>query len=179
MSPLRAVALLALTLLACGERPTFEPGDTCTLNSDCYEPYVCRLERCRSECARVRDCPIGSMCIQDADGLGSCRLPDEASCAGDEDCAAPLVCRSAACTNECTTNAECTVGSVCRVDEATGASGCFDPATVACDLDSDCEPGEACQADGRCRPECRTDRDCSDGLVCDAALDELGACVAP
>ena len=40
-----------VALVACGERPTFDPGASCSLTSDCFEPYVCRLERCRSDAA--------------------------------------------------------------------------------------------------------------------------------
>ena len=176
VAPALACLLLAV---GCGERPTFDPGDGCTLNSDCFEPYVCRLDRCRSECARARDCPLGSQCLADGDGVGACRLDDEATCAGDADCRLPLVCRAGACTNECSADRECTAGSLCLADEATGAAGCFDPATMGCVHPSECLSGFACHPDGRCRPECREDRDCRDGASCVLTDGPLGACEPP
>jgi len=172
-------ALLALLLLAgCGERPVFDPGEGCSLSSDCEAPFVCRLERCRAECATVRDCPIGSLCVRDADGIGSCRLADEGVCTLDGECPSPLVCRAGACTNECVVDSDCTAGSVCAMDTESGLLGCFDPSATECVQPSDCPPDFACKADGRCRPICREDRDCRDGAACQR-VDGVAMCLPP
>jgi len=144
--------LILLVALGCGDRPTFDPGDGCTLSSDCESPFVCRLERCRAECAGVRDCPLGSLCVRDADGIGACRLSDESECALDGECPAPLVCRAGACTNECAIDDDCSAGSVCAMDEGSGLLGCFDPSETECAQPSDCPTDFVCKGDGRCRP---------------------------
>lgn len=169
------LALMALTV-GCGERPTFDPGEGCTLSSDCEAPFVCRLERCRAECAGVRDCPLGSLCVRDADGIGACRLSDEAECMLDGECPLPLVCRSGACTNECAVDADCAAGSVCSMDPESGELGCSDPSDTECTRPSDCPPDFVCKGDGRCRPICREDRDCRDGALCEV-IDGAAMCV--
>ncbi len=171
----RLLPLTLLALVGCGERPVFEPGEGCTLSSDCVTPFVCRLERCRAECATIRDCPLGSLCVRDADGIGACRLSDEAECELDGECTAPLVCRAGACTNECVEDGDCTAGSVCAMDPASGELGCFDPSDTECSRASDCPDDYVCKADGRCRPICREDRDCRDGSVC-TVVGELAMC---
>ncbi len=171
--------LLAMLVLAgCGDRPTVDLGEGCSLNSDCESPYVCRLERCRIECARIRDCPIGSLCLPDANGIGACRLDDESECTLDGECTAPLVCRAGACTNECEVDGDCTAGSVCAMDMETGELGCFDPSDTECIQPSDCPPDFVCKADGRCRPICREDRDCRDGASC-TTVDGVAMCLPP
>lgn len=168
--------VLLLLLAGCGDRPTFDPGEGCTLSSDCESPYVCRLERCRAECATIRDCPIGSLCVRDGDGIGACRLGDEAECTLDGECPTPLVCRAGACTNECVVDSDCTAGSVCAMDMDTELLGCFDPSDTECTRASDCPPDFTCKADGRCRPICREDRDCRDGALCEV-IDGAAMCV--
>lgn len=135
-------------------------GVSCERNTQCDAPLVCRLGRCRQECASARDCAIGSICVRDAQGVGACRLPDEALCARPSDCAAPLVCRAGACTNECASDRDCAPGSLCD-----GEAGCVDLAEHACVLDSECAP-LVCARDGRCRDECLSDRDCRAGSAC-------------
>lgn len=176
MRPLIPLTLLAL--VGCGDRPVLDLGDGCTLSSDCATPYVCRLERCREECANVRDCPLGSLCLPDADGVGACRLADEAECELDGECTPPWVCRAGACTEECATDDDCSAGSVCAMDEESGLLGCFDPSDTECAQPSDCPPDFACKGDGRCRPICREDRDCRDGAVC-TMVDGVAMCEPP
>lgn len=164
--PRAACLALFVALTGCSDRPVFEAGDGCALNSDCEPPLVCRLERCRAECAGTRDCELGSICVRDESGLGSCRLMDEAECTLNSDCPSPLVCRFAQCTNECAVDADCLAGSMCTADDTTGELGCFDPSEMGCLQDSDCDTGRVCKPDGRCREECVSDRDCRDGLTC-------------
>jgi hypothetical protein len=178
---LRATALalvMSAAALGCSERPVFNAGEACALNSDCEAPLVCRLERCRPECGGSRDCAVGSICVFDEDGLGSCRLPDESTCMLNSECPPPLVCRFGQCTNECAEHDDCLAGSFCRPDEGTGELGCFDPAQEDCDLDSDCTPPLVCKQDGRCREECIEHRDCRDNWQC-VGPEEQRVCMAP
>ena len=138
-------------------------GLQCERNSECQSPLVCRLTRCRVQCATQRDCPIGSICLIDADGVGSCRLDDEATCARPSDCPSPLACIAGECTNECGSNRDCPAGAKC--DPTT--SGCVDIADRACVYDTECAP-LVCASDGRCRAECVEDRDCRPGAECAA-----------
>ncbi len=165
--------LLVASLLVCGcaeEEPLLTLGAQCDLTSECEAPLVCRIGRCRRECATVRDCSIGALCAPDNEGLGACTLPEEETCVLDSDCPSPLVCAPSGCTNECATDADCTAGALCDPD--TGR--CIDPVESSCVLDSDCAPPLVCAPDGRCRDECRSSRDCREGTLCTG-----GRCVRP
>lgn len=159
----------AALALGCEQRPSFVPGDECELNTQCAAQLVCRLGRCRVECRSARDCSVGLECVYDLDGLGACQLPNERECEVASNCPAPLVCRFARCTNECETDRDCPPGARCR--ESGDGSGCRDDADIECALNSDCAAPYICAVDGRCREQCRADRDCRDGLVCDDAMD--------
>lgn len=161
---LAVAVVLAATLGACGEdRGTV--GLQCERNSQCQAPLVCRLTRCRNECATARDCPAGSLCVVDGQGIGSCRLPDEDTCVLTSECPEGLVCENGQCTNECAADRDCPVGAVCE------GTGCVDLAETICVFDSDCRRGSGgldlvCASDQRCRAECISDRDCRPGEEC-------------
>jgi alpha-tubulin suppressor-like RCC1 family protein len=160
--------LLAICSGGCSERPRFEPGDECELNTECQAPLVCRLEHCRVECRTQRDCAPGLECVRDEQGLGACQLPTETECELTSDCAAGLVCRFGRCTNECNDDRDCPPGSDC-VEEPGVGTGCRDQSMDECELASDCEarnPLYICAVDHRCRAECREDWDCRDGMTC-------------
>lgn len=155
---------LVLALSACGERPALRIGEKCSFNSDCESPLVCRLDRCRRECAGTRDCPLDSMCIVDELGIGVCQVED--ACELNSECLPPLVCRFGECTNECRTEEDCAAGASCLAQDD-GALGCVDVSEKPCQVASDCdEEWQFCAPDGRCREQCREDRDCRDGAVC-------------
>ncbi len=170
-----AVAL-GLALAGCSERPVLRTGEGCALNSDCESPLVCRLERCRRECASNRDCDIGSSCVFDEDGLGSCTVESEGTCTLTSECPEPLVCRFGRCTNECEADDDCPAGSACETRD--GERGCFDPAEEDCTLHSDCAETQMCAVDGRCREQCREDRDCRGDERCTGEPGER-VCVSP
>jgi hypothetical protein len=158
-----AVALALVS--ACAETPKLESGDRCQLTSECAAPLVCRLERCRRECATTRDCPIGSSCVFDDRGFGGCQTLPETECERNSQCPAPLVCRFGQCTNECMTDEDCPAGAAC-LNEPTGGMACVDMFEMECQLTSTCPEPLICAVDERCRPACRTDRDCRDGRMC-------------
>jgi len=115
----RLVVLLVATAAAATPGCTGDPaslglGEQCDLNSECEAPLVCRLGRCRRECATLRDCPIEALCVTDNESLGACTLPEEETCSLDSDCPAPLVCATGRCVNECATDVDCTTGARCE-----------------------------------------------------------------
>ena len=118
-----ALALVAaVTSFACGGDDTVSLGAQCELNSDCEEPLVCRLERCRNACAEDRDCAAGLACVQNNEGLGACQIPEERDCAGPGDCVSPLACVAGVCRNTCGGTSVCLTGATCEVIE--GESVC-------------------------------------------------------
>jgi alpha-tubulin suppressor-like RCC1 family protein len=165
-----AVALtvcLSVALTAGCEVAPRRLGEQCDLNSDCTEPLVCRIGRCRRECATVRDCPPGQLCVP-SQGLGICLLDDEARCTLSSDCPSPLVCLQGRCANECVGDRDCAAGAVCEIG-AEGFGSCRDISAEEreCARDSDCPDDRYCIA-GRCGPGCLTDRDCPLGTFCRA-----------
>lgn len=127
MASARATSFVMASILAsaCQAGPT--AGPVCTRNADCSAPLVCRLGRCRSECASQRDCPAGARCFLDADRLGACSVAadvctETAQCGG-------LACIDGQCDNPCTSVVDCAPGSIC---ESTGSRArCVRPADDA------------------------------------------------
>lgn len=159
------VLLLALLVAAC-DRPTFNAGGSCSLNTDCAEPFVCGLERCRRQCADSRDCAAGLLCLKLGD-VGVCQLADESHCAISSDCTPGLACRFGTCTTECVDDRDCPPGSMCSEDEMTGAMACIEAISALCVYNSDCGPPYICGPDQQCRLECRGDEDCDPLRYCD------------
>lgn len=163
---LALLALCALSSVAC-ERPQFSSsGESCTLNTDCVEPHVCGLERCRRQCDTSRDCAAGLRCLRLATGLGVCQLPEESRCSLASDCPAGLTCRVGTCTTECAEDRDCPTGAECRVDESDGSRACVENSAELCIYNSDCPEGLVCYPDQRCREECRSDSDCDPLRYC-------------
>jgi len=186
--PTAYVPFLGILLLSgcSGDRPELR-GATCEVNSDCDSRLVCRLSRCRRECADHRDCGLGLQCLLNADKLGACQLEDELECRLDSECADVLVCRGGACVNECAVDLDCPPLATCS--QSTGSTPpppcdassdtpceCHVPEAEAqaCVYNSDCEAPLICDDDQLCRPECRADRDCIAPRVCAGML-----CVLP
>lgn len=108
----RSSVLLAVVLVACQSGASL--GATCARNDECGSPLVCRFGRCRSECAAQRDCPLGTTCLLDQSGAGSCALLDDPDCSTSAGmCEAPLACVGHACLNVCSVGPECPTGSAC------------------------------------------------------------------
>ncbi len=138
---------------------------SCTTNSECATPLVCRLERCRSECSTARDCENGAMCVQDESGLGACQLPAETRCTLQTDCPAPLRCQMGSCLNECVTNADCESEAMCLAGPDGSACVTMAPGP-RCSSPSSCAIPLTCGPDGQCREQCQSDRDCFPEQVC-------------
>lgn len=99
------------------------PDETsCSLDSDCPSPLVCRFSRCVNECVDEgsgRDCPPGAVCRRDGEGLGCVDEADDA-CQSNRDCAGrgpdggDLVCASdGRCRVQCILDRDCGGGTVC------------------------------------------------------------------
>jgi hypothetical protein len=161
--PSRAWWLLVLLAASACEPPVARSGTgvQCDLNSECEEPLVCRLARCRRQCATLRDCPLGARCVRDEQGLGACLLESEARCQLRSDCPAPLVCASGECVNECRDKRDCPPGAQCSEHDT-----CVQLEGTRCAFDSQCTDGLVCGPEGRCRWACLGDRDCRLGEGC-------------
>lgn len=153
------LTLLAMLLIAC-DRPRFNAGGSCALNTDCAEPLVCGLERCRRQCLDSRDCAAGLLCLRVEAGLGVCQLPEEVRCSLSSECTEGLACRFGTCTTECVEDRDCPAGASCQMDATQNARACIERSTEDCIYNSDCGPPLVCGPDQRCRYECMEDRDC-------------------
>lgn len=102
--------VVALVVLA-GCQNAASEGAACARDGECGA-LVCRLGRCRAECAETRDCPLGAECLPGASG-GSCALATD-RCTADAECPAPLVCGSdGQCRAACLSDADCTSDGHC------------------------------------------------------------------
>ena len=124
--------LLALGFPACGgDTPKPAGLRSCALNSDCDDPYVCALGRCRSQCAQAKDCGPGGTCISDGTYAVCQPAADRNSpCDRPSDCSSPLACATDyRCRNLCDTDADCNSlgisGRACAVDD-NGVRFCAD-----------------------------------------------------
>jgi alpha-tubulin suppressor-like RCC1 family protein len=166
---MRAPVLALLLATACVPTPAGSAlGLACDLSSECDDPLVCRMGRCRRQCATLRDCPYGSRCVIDQDGLGACLLDDERTCVRASDCPEPLACTGGQCVNQCAEARDCPPGSHCI------EGSCSDVEGARCEHDSQCaSDGLVCGPERRCRLACLGDRDCPLGARCSE-----GACGA-
>lgn len=147
----------------------------CTLNSDCRSPLACAFERCHEKCVDSRDCKLGARCVVAPEApLRVCQLPDENKCEFNSQCARPLVCASDnQCRNACQTARDCASEQLCI------SGSCADPGELqagalpkgpegaTCSYNSDCSSPLVCLG-GICRQQCRVDRDCTAGFLCNA-----------
>jgi hypothetical protein len=172
------VATLILISACSGEAPKRVTGQTCELTTECAEPLVCRLSRCRRECSTFRDCAAGAECVLDDEGRGACLFEEENLCALDSQCrevGAGLVCRDGRCRNECVEDRDCPSGASCVM------SACVVPDPMTCVYNSDCpildggthEVLLVCNPEQRCVVECNADRDCDFPRTCVRNLCEL------
>ncbi|MBN2573080.1 MAG: hypothetical protein JXP73_00815, partial [Deltaproteobacteria bacterium] len=109
-------ALPVALAAACGSGDKkLELGGSCTLNSDCKDPLVCKLGGCHQACMQSRDCPTGERCVK-VDGMGVCQQQTESACVygGPATCKTPLVCAADnVCRNSCTTGGDCAGSQEC------------------------------------------------------------------
>ena len=164
--------LFALALGACA-RPTLTTGAECNLNSDCGEPLICGLERCRRQCIDSRDCGAGLLCLSVGALGGGCQLPQEARCTLTSECEGSLQCRFGTCTTVCAEDRDCPHGASCEVEPGTAESACIEPIVELCLYNTDCPPPLVCGRGQRCELECAEDRDCTRDRRCINNLCEL------
>lgn len=112
------VALLATTVLASGVLASCQTpaarGAACSRPSECAAPLTCAFGRCRPECVLNRDCPVGSLCLLEASGAGSCALDDDPGCGPSAPCPGALACVDRACVNACASVSECPADARCE-----------------------------------------------------------------
>lgn len=159
---------LAIGLGLAGCDPDVRLGATCERTSECTEPLVCVLGRCREECRVHRDCPLGARCVFGETAIGTCTLESD-RCDETRPCGNGLVCEDFECFDPC--EATCPgeglcVSGVCRRDEGgdAGAPGDAAPQDASappyephrqCSEDGDCDPGEGCISEHGAVPSCR------------------------
>jgi hypothetical protein len=115
----------ALVAPACSsDKPaSSKTSQACSLSSDCTEPYVCAIGRCRVACATSRDCGDGGSCITDGKNAVCQPAADKnRPCDKPSDCNSPLACATDyRCRNLCASDDDCNVlgisGRVCAVDK--------------------------------------------------------------
>ncbi|MGE0790624.1 MAG: hypothetical protein AB7S26_33405 [Sandaracinaceae bacterium] len=170
-STLALALALGLALVPACTRPSPNMGAECSLNSDCGEPLVCGLGRCRRQCLDSRDCGAGLRCLAMGDS-SSCQLTTEVSCTLTSDCTGGLVCTFGTCSTACVTDRDCPPGATCQaVDGSTNA--CVEVLAELCIYDSDCPEPLVCGSTQQCELECREDRDCDAPRHCVLNLCQL------
>jgi hypothetical protein len=93
-------------------------------------------------------------------------------CAINTDCASPLGCRLGQCRRLCIALRDCPDGSRCIRVAGEDSGACQLQNETECVMSSDCaNPALVCSF-GTCTTECREDRDCIDGSIC-----QEGTCV--
>ncbi|MDQ3037083.1 MAG: hypothetical protein M3Y87_32110, partial [Myxococcota bacterium] len=88
-------------------------------------------------------------------------------CERSGECAAPLVCASSRCRNECLEHRDCPLGATCVVGH--GALGTCTLDADSCATDADCGAGLVCRS-GECWDACATSALCPIDGVCVAGL---------
>lgn len=86
-------------------------------------------------------------------------------CSLNSDCTDPLVCAFRKCHAACATTRDCPDGERCVTSDRP-FHVCQLPEEQLCRFNSDCPTGQVCGIDGKCRDQCKTERDCLDGQVC-------------
>ncbi len=154
-------------------------AQSCLVNSDCNAPLVCAFEACHAECESSRDCDAGARCVAAARPYKVCQLEEERACERGTDCPEGLVCGvDGECRDQCLTVNDCVEGQLCvsgtcaDTSELTDA-GQLTPAPgkevgaegAPCVYVSDCSGALLCRGQA-CLAECKADRDCDAGEIC-------------
>jgi alpha-tubulin suppressor-like RCC1 family protein len=138
---LRVAFLCFCFLFSAGCEAPAALGAPCTRASECGAALVCRLGRCRSECALNRDCPIEARCLLDAEGNGSCSVPTDVCSAST--CEGTLLCVEGACVSGCDpADAVCPADARCIPIPGTSGGIC-DATRAGADAGRDAEPADA------------------------------------
>ena len=130
-SLLIGIGVVAIAAASCSSDKKLELGGSCTLNSDCTSPLLCKLGSCRKACVTSVDCDNGGRCVT-VDGVAVCQTQAEAVCGANQTCAAGLTCRTVdnTCRSPCTAAGGCLLvdqtctGSLCvNTSELAGGPG--------------------------------------------------------
>jgi len=131
LSFLIGICLITIAAASCSSDKKLELGGSCTLNSDCTSPLLCKLGSCRKACVTSVDCDNGGRCVT-VDGVAVCQTQAEAVCGANQTCAAGLTCRTVdnTCRSPCTAaggcllvDQTCTGGLCVNTSELAGGPG--------------------------------------------------------
>jgi hypothetical protein len=102
------ICLITIAAASCSGDKKLELGGSCSLNSDCTSPLVCKFGSCRKACVTSVDCDNGGRCVT-VDGVAVCQTQVEAVCGANQTCAPGLTCRAAdnTCRSPCTAAGGC------------------------------------------------------------------------
>lgn len=148
-------------------------AQSCLVNSDCSEPFVCAFKACHAECESSRDCDAGARCVSAAHPYKVCQLEQERVCKITADCPTGLVCGiDGECRDQCQADSQCVENQLCvsgtcaDKDELDGSGQLvpldgksFGTEGSPCVYVSDCADALLCRGQA-CLPECKADKDC-------------------
>ncbi|XP_028157244.1 uncharacterized protein LOC114350564 isoform X7 [Ostrinia furnacalis] len=178
----------------------------CHYNEDCDDTQTCnRLNRvCQPACTDDACAPGATCTARDHRPVCTCRsgLSGDpylqgcgkqvtTECVTDSDCASPLACVNARCTDLCLTN-PCDVGLICKTVDilplravacvcpdggrVAPDSGCRSPPEAECSADLDCALSQVCRR-GSCVDACRVNP-CGQNALCES-VDHAAHCTCP
>lgn len=164
---LTGVAVLAMSLAACGDDDKGSGSDDVRCDPECADGESCVEGVCvaEAECATDDECGDGELCVE-----GECVA--DTSCETDDDCAEGEVCEEGACVEPtgCESDDDCGDGQYCDGDVCTDYECVQDSDCGGCGADED----PIC-VDNACACEEPCPQGCGDGTACCAANDE---CIA-
>jgi hypothetical protein len=137
---------------------------------------VLLIGACTDPNPHYHGCPDYPDCTQNPCG-GTC-TPNPI-CNADDQCAAGQVCTTEGCASQCSTHADCDRGKMCVTGYCVGkqvpeVKPVDPPIPSTCTKDEECGDEHYC-SENKCVERCKSDDDCSGGLVCVAC----GKCQPP
>ena len=143
-------------------RPGQTDGGGCATDSECAEGESCRGSSCVPqsdiECVTQNDCSSGEICID-----GAC-AQEKISCVFNSECGDNGKCVDGTCAAGCAQSTECGPYEYCRKSQGAANGLCE---AMECRRTADCEAGNVC-INAQCKPACDDDSQCDLGYACNS-----------